>query len=1394
MNTLLALSIFFIVFLISQSHAEKNTFAETRIGNMQSDHDLILKKTNHGQFMRYWDSRKPRPNIGFLGKGYDVVYGNVKETSIGGDMGYRSPVFQMDFSEETMVPDWRFLTPKNVDITPRMFCDSSISHQSISTSDELKDSISTATKQTYFKQTESKSWFHKSKSRTETSKSTSYKRNSERLATGDKVIIQSEAKCSVYQADLNSFEWPPLDPGFEKAARALPEDYGSNPGAYKKFIETYGTDVVTSALFGSRFGKLYILEKSTLNEKFSEEQSKSESKSWERSGGVSFIVSVEGGKSGSRAEKSASALAKENSLSQMSLDEEVYSVGAQYADDPHEWLMDTEKDPAPIEIQTLSMHDVFNLKIDKKRGASMYTAIGEYFPAVSSDRVGENMAICYVHSNQHLVYNFLDKRASLVARCKPGYKIMGGTFTHLWNHEGDVRVDELASTAQRMMSDLQLFHNLESQQDQVKYIMENGVNMMKEYIEANAKDHVKELFGDDFSSGSLAKFLSGTLTNLNLEKSEALKQIGEGWKVVTNSPLGEAGVDMAKKNPFIGSIFKVGTSIAKSLPRHLVLDANMEDAAHRKKIEDHAKVLIEMLKTIDDENNRPHTIRDESNTEIFDAVHQFVNGILSPIVGEVKKHMTDKLSEWGGFTGIISNLYKNFSQQLDKNRGTMKLSSLFRDSMQDVKAESNIHGTTILAQRNSLSWLFPFSEDAWICGSGNVGTKPTSRSSMGYCSAFCCANLDWEFENAKSRIQTTDEKSMTAVVTASCPSGFQVISGGMMLASFEEGRFVQPVFSAPLGESQWKCGIKWTEETYIPFAPKFQCYARCAKSRRMQCETKKVPLLDGHATVHCGTDQMAVSGGWAVKTTGVSYFKRTLFRDVQTTEGPRGFRCEMGTSHGRADGDCYARCCDVISDSALAEVLKDAECKPFFQRARLENGHFTGYWSADSPGQQLVDSGSSLRSLEHLKNYQILISRNGQFFAFWNAHANELWVYEELGCDYPHLIGRVQMKGVDVGTVSQSFASSSHQASIGERPGIFDAVGGPPILELTDTGLKSTVNGIMIAHRDISDRNVEYMRLSDSGDIVFYDVDDKALQSFKFSECRALYKRKKFTGQEMNVGEALSLGQGLVRHFPWADSIMLWFTPGGALVVLRSSKYAECPKPDLLWSSNESLKSFDDVVKHNAENEKDGWLMRLQEDNNLVIYDDENAAKWSTDTHTMGTGSTRVELTIEGEVKLIDAIGVVLWSNLEGKSKSCETLRQRLKIRSHRMGVGSPVMKPGLGGLVSKNEEYIIYIREEDGQSNLELWQEAGIDCKPLRRCTIASNVRSIELRENGVFVQNQKKYLFKPEEGMKFNELTISKDGRLWAHAGSNHRREVSVNMNGECTVMPQVKDYRAL
>eukprot|EP01084_Bolivina_argentea_P050123 92155_1 len=201
------------------------------------------------------NSKHKLPNIGYLGRGYNLVKGNPQ--SIYGkpakDPGFESSIFDFSYTSGTRTSDEIYLIPDCTHGHTLSICQFTSSQSTyrgvISYSKHLSQAISISGP--YSQQLTNVSF----------SNSASYKTINQATSSGQKIYQSASGKCAAYQVylDLDQISHISVTSAFSQSVSKLPLFINtSNPNdPYFAFINKYGTHYVKSLKMGSKYSKTY---------------------------------------------------------------------------------------------------------------------------------------------------------------------------------------------------------------------------------------------------------------------------------------------------------------------------------------------------------------------------------------------------------------------------------------------------------------------------------------------------------------------------------------------------------------------------------------------------------------------------------------------------------------------------------------------------------------------------------------------------------------------------------------------------------------------------------------------------------------------------------------------------------------------------------------------------------------------------------------------------------------------------------------------------------------------------------------------------------------------------------------------------------------------------------
>lgn len=192
------------------------------------------------------------PNIGYIGRGYDLVYGNPLATTdnanFGVDPGLRTgAIFELFYNEHRTTPDGRHEIPDNVDVIMDLSCNCDVSSNETfgqtSYVEKLKNSISV--KGSYLAGS--------------FTGSADFQSTTQTTEISHQVIVSTRSQCSVYSATFLPYLKYTLSQNFLGGVTSLLED---KEEVYQAFVDFFGTHVTTQINMGAYYAIHSMLSQS----------------------------------------------------------------------------------------------------------------------------------------------------------------------------------------------------------------------------------------------------------------------------------------------------------------------------------------------------------------------------------------------------------------------------------------------------------------------------------------------------------------------------------------------------------------------------------------------------------------------------------------------------------------------------------------------------------------------------------------------------------------------------------------------------------------------------------------------------------------------------------------------------------------------------------------------------------------------------------------------------------------------------------------------------------------------------------------------------------------------------------------------------------------------------
>ena len=268
--------------------------------------------------------------------GYNALFGYPKSSGI--DPGWRSRIFQLDFTDTGYTPDCSPAIPNGFDILRLTGCEINFHAEEVRTSTNLYESLSTNAHVTGGAYGVS------------FSASTAFQQATTDIQENNKVYTLSDATCFDYSSRFNPTQKPPLYEHFVTELRTLVANDDSD--IYHHFFDSYGTHFPTEMKFGSRYTREYIMTSEQYE--YISESSYSVTAQAEYEG----LVSVGAGLGLSEEQINAAQNFQEN------VQINIYTIGALPVASGHveDWASVVHESPAPYEYTLESIDNLFTQK------------------------------------------------------------------------------------------------------------------------------------------------------------------------------------------------------------------------------------------------------------------------------------------------------------------------------------------------------------------------------------------------------------------------------------------------------------------------------------------------------------------------------------------------------------------------------------------------------------------------------------------------------------------------------------------------------------------------------------------------------------------------------------------------------------------------------------------------------------------------------------------------------------------------------------------------------------------------------------------------------------------------------------------------------------------------
>eukprot|EP00428_Durinskia_dybowskii_P018110 CAMPEP_0170227280 /NCGR_PEP_ID=MMETSP0116_2-20130129/13354_1 /TAXON_ID=400756 /ORGANISM="Durinskia baltica, Strain CSIRO CS-38" /LENGTH=726 /DNA_ID=CAMNT_0010478011 /DNA_START=1 /DNA_END=2179 /DNA_ORIENTATION=- len=158
-------------------------------------------------------------------------------------------------------------------------------------------------------------------------------------------LVSNTAACSVYEATIDTSQYPPLDENFEQSLNDLAAEVSArgkvhDKRSFFKFLDNYGTHFLHSVTFGSKYEAIYRMTE--------DDQRRIEDKH------TSLDAEVR-----ATAEMDLTDNRRTHDMSRMQK-YQVFTIGGKWNSNMVDWMKEAEKDPTPIRYGVKPIKDVLD--------------------------------------------------------------------------------------------------------------------------------------------------------------------------------------------------------------------------------------------------------------------------------------------------------------------------------------------------------------------------------------------------------------------------------------------------------------------------------------------------------------------------------------------------------------------------------------------------------------------------------------------------------------------------------------------------------------------------------------------------------------------------------------------------------------------------------------------------------------------------------------------------------------------------------------------------------------------------------------------------------------------------------------------------------------------------
>ena len=185
------------------------------------------------------------PNIGFIYRGYDIFKGYPEAKSV--DPGFRESIFEPSYSKNKKTPDQRYEIPNSIGVLNIQSCSGRFESKTFFTQKEYQKDLAVKAGISV------EGFFAGS-----FSASVDYQKTQKTIASSQSIVVESNALCNIYKANILSYEKPKFTQNFIKGLKQLKD---GTTQSKSRFLSAFGTHYVRDIKMGSRYTKRFTITK-----------------------------------------------------------------------------------------------------------------------------------------------------------------------------------------------------------------------------------------------------------------------------------------------------------------------------------------------------------------------------------------------------------------------------------------------------------------------------------------------------------------------------------------------------------------------------------------------------------------------------------------------------------------------------------------------------------------------------------------------------------------------------------------------------------------------------------------------------------------------------------------------------------------------------------------------------------------------------------------------------------------------------------------------------------------------------------------------------------------------------------------------------------------------------